>query len=582
MGAMGVTGGGYAYIIGGCSAYSSGACTTLNNTAQTFKIYNNSSGSPAAWSPSGVSMGTNRAYHGAVVLNGFLYVAGGCSGVSGFGVSGCAISTGTVEMAAIGADGTLSGNGSGAWCGSGGGGSCPTITNLPSTSAGGGSMVAVGGSLYFIGGKGGLGGAAQSSVFYATPNASTGAITSWGTASNGLPLARSDGSATVWNNRIYYAGGNNGGTGCNGVGSCQSVFISPTLSSGGDITSAWTTSSASLPVYKSRLALVAYANNLYAIGGDDGNAAVGGLNYSDVEYAPIDVSGGAASTSGDSLGSWSYTTPLPHGILATSAFAANGYLYIMGGAKDGSGATQCSNTTLMAPISSNTSTGTPTGTGNWVEPGSFYQSTVGTTSGSWGSGITYYNGKVYITGGACNNAFVVTSGGSGNKNTQQSTLLSQPQVAKYSLSFDTDTNVYPRSFLFNGTDNSIGARWQLKYRTMSDPGAVTNLGTGIDCSTSVMSGWGQVTSVSSLTLGSLGTYTPLDASGANMSCGRYYTLNVSVDAQNSFGYPDDTSRGPTISDISLRYTAAPSKRSLHGRTFINGLQTPLDTPKYTN
>jgi hypothetical protein len=84
--------------------------------------------------------------------------------------------------------------------------------------------------------------------------------------------------------------------------------------------------------------------------------------------------------------------------------------------------------------------------------------------------------------------------------------------------------------------------------------------------------------VGDVTLGNVNTYVPLDGSGANTNFARYYYLWISIDASQTFGYPEDVQRGPTVSDISLFYTADPSKRMLHGKTFTGGLQQPLDTP----
>ena len=132
---------------------------------------------------------------------------------------------------------------------------------------------------------------------------------------------------------------------------------------------------------------------------------------------------------------------------------------------------------------------------------------------------------------------------------------------------DTDSNVFPNSWLLNGLDNSIGARWQLKYRSQATCIAMTT--------------WGQETVHGDVTLGLPGSFIPKDGSGNNTNCGaRYYYFNVSVDSSKAFGYPDDVSRGPTITDLTLQFTADPSKRLMHGRTFTGGLQQPLDTPNY--
>jgi hypothetical protein len=95
-----------------------------------------------------------------------------------------------------------------------------------------------------------------------------------------------------------------------------------------------------------------------------------------------------------------------------------------------------------------------------------------------------------------------------------------------------------------------------------------------------MATWGQETSFGNVTLGNTGPYNVLDIGGANISCGRYFYFNVSVDSSQAFGYPDDVSRGPTITDLTFQFTADPSKRLMHGRTFTGGLQMPDDTPTY--
>jgi hypothetical protein len=457
--------------------------------------------------------------------------------------------TATTSYAPINTDGTI-----GTWSS---GGSLPTATAW-------GKLVSSGGTLYYVGGQtGGTTSTAQGTVYYTSGISSgnptwngSGATKGIGDTGSGSQTRTMHG-ATVWNNRIYVAGGTDS------AGAVKTaVYVSPQLSSGGNITSNWTSSTA-FSVARQNLSLASYANNLYVLGGDDGT------NYlSDTQFAKI-------STSDGSVGSWNYSTNLPRPVSGADTFAANGYIYLVGGR---SAASTCSQSSLVAPVSSNTTIASgdnPTGVGSWGESNQKFG------GARYGNSAQYSGGKLYVLGGGCA-ALIGTGSGVTNDRVYTTGVMSQPQTAKYSISFDTDTNVYPSNFLVNGTDNSTGAQWQLKYRTMSDPGAITNLGTGVDCSTSAMSNWGQQTNYGTLTLGSITTYTPYDGSGANMSCGRYYFLNLSVDAQNSLTYPEDTTRGPAITDLSLRYTAAPSKRSLHGRTFINGVQNPLDTPAYAN
>jgi hypothetical protein len=302
-------------------------------------------------------------------------------------------------------------------------------------------------------------------------------------------------------------------------------------------------------VARSGLTVIAYANNLYVLGGFDGT------NYlSDSQYAQI-------STTDGSAGSWSYSTSLPNALSQADGFAANGYIYLIGGR---SAATTCTTATLLAPISANTTIASgnhPTGVGQWFQTAQSY------TGARYGAAVASYGGKAYVLGGACGSTLTYAS-----PVTQQTTLLSQPQVAKYSIMIDTDTDVFPNYWLINGLDNSIGAKWQLKYTSMTN---TTTL-----CTSPAMTTWGQATNFGNITLGSPGAYIPLDGSGVNTNCARFFDFNVTVDSSQAFGYPDDVTRGPTITDLTLEFTADPSKRLMHGRTFTGGIQQPDDTPDY--
>lgn len=530
----------YAYVIGGCTVGDSpGACTTRTDVIQTFQIYNNDSGSPAGYTTSANTYGTNpnRIGASAAVMNGYLYLAGGCTSTTD-----CTTAVNTVSYATIdAATGTL-----GTWANT-----TAALTAVRTW----GKLLATGGTLYYIGGQD-SGANEQTTVYYGTP--SSGNIGSWGTAANGLPAARTKLGAAVWNDRLYVVGGLSDGATL--TTDTNTVYISPQLTSGGDITSAWTTSTA-FSVNRYGAAVTAYANNLYLLGGNDG------ANYlSDVQFAKIDPSDGT-------VGSWTYSTSMPSALAQAEAFAANGYIYLLGGR---SSATTCDPVTLVAPISANTTISTgnnPTGVGEWYETNQRY------TGARYGAAAAYSQGKLYVMGGGCGATLTYAS-----PVVQQTAVLSQPQVAKYSIEIDTDTDVFPTTWLMNGVDNSIGARWQLTYRSMHDLDTAVN--PLEDCGTSVtmptMTTWGSDTNFGNVALGVLGIYTPKNSSDGNINCARYYYFNISVDSSQAFGYPDDVTRGPTITDLTLQFTADPSKRLMHGRTFTGGLQQPIDTPKYAN
>lgn len=726
----------YAFVVGGCTNGASPTCNanSMTRVVQTFQIYNNDSGSPAGYDVAGNLFATDRVGASSAVVDGHLYVAGGCI------TSGdCNDATNSVQYAPLNDDGSI-----GTWS---------AAANLPADRAWG-QLEAAGGTLYYIGGQNDSA-TAQATVYYATP--SGGAIASWSTASNGLPAARTQHSAAVWNNRIYVTGGN-----ATGGAAQTTVYISPQLNAGGNISSAWNASGTQFSVARNGHTTVAYANNLYILGGYTGTAYL-----SDVQFTQINADG--------TVDPWSFTTSLPTSIRQADGFAANGYMYLTGGR---SAEADCINKTLVAPISANTTIATgnnPTGVGEWYETNTRYNSS------RYGATVAYESGKAYLSGGGCEkrgvkiasvtpstiaastthnvampssvtagdlllvlftnngNTTVTTpagwtqidvqrqnattargsvfakvavgteggtsvnfatpasvaaaaqtyrvlagdwhgtiatgvaaasvaagttaspnppaldpaawgiedtlwiayaagrtytgittppSGYGNNTHTQQgsgttgasvssvwrngavanedpgtftmansqsgvaftiairpptpvftytganrviqTTLLSQPQVARYSRMIDVDSDVFPTYWLLNGIDNSIGARWILNYRSMTD--------TTTACTSPAMTTWGQDTNVGAVTLGQPGVYTPKDGAGVNTNCARFFYLAVSIDSSRSFGYPEDVARGPTITDFSLFFTADPSKRLRHGKTFTGGELQPLDTP----
>ncbi len=346
----------YAYLTGGCTAGSAPAsCSARTDVIQTFQIYNNDSGAPANYttaSPSNL-FATDRFGVAGTVLNGYIYVAGGC-----VGIKDCDDTSDLVDFAELGDDGTV-----GTWT---------NTTDLPAELVYG-QLEEAGGTLYYIGGQDATG-AAVSTVYYATP-AGDGSISSWSTASNGLPATRTALGATVWNDRIYVTGGRSGSS------VASTVYYSPDLSGGGNISSAWT-SGTGFNVARSGATAIAYANNLYILGGYDG------LNFlSDVQYTQINSDG--------SLDSWSYTTSLPRNVSQADGFAANGYMYLFGGKQTD---IVCTSNTYVAPISANTtiaSGNNPTGLGEWFLTNEQF------SAERSGLAAVYHEGKAHVLGGSC-------------------------------------------------------------------------------------------------------------------------------------------------------------------------------------
>lgn len=352
----------YAYIIGGCTAGNSPSCSTRTDTIQTFQIYNNDSGAPADYSSSANLFPVDRFGASANVNNGYIYIAGGC-----IGDLDCNNAANTVEYAPLNPDGSI-----GTWS---------TTTSLPADRVYG-QLETAGGTLYYIGGQDDTK-AAQSTIYYATPG-SGGAIASWSVATGGVgdtagggAVARTQFGATVWNNRIYVAGGYDASN-----NPMNTVFVSPQLNSGGDIPADSWTGVTAFNVPRNGVTAIAYANNLYILGGHDG------LNFlSDVQYTQINADG--------TLDGWSYTASLPRNVSHADGFAANGYMYIFGGRQTD---ILCTTNTYVAPISANTSVASgnnPTGLGEWFLTNERFSAERSAHS------AVYYEGKAYLLGGAC-------------------------------------------------------------------------------------------------------------------------------------------------------------------------------------
>lgn len=346
-----------AYILGGCSAgVGTGSCSTLDPSVQNILIHNNEGGAPEGYAAATNLFNTDRIAASATVLNGRLYIAGGCTDSAS-----CATVTDDVQYAQLDASGVV-----GTWN--------SVTADLPAGLAWG-QLENAGGTLYFIGGQSNTA-VPSANIYYATPT-SGGDVTSWSTTTAGLPQARTQHSAAVWDNRIYVVGGLNASSTAQ-----NTVYVSPQLNSGGDIGS-WSTLG-SFDVARSGLSAITYANNLYILGGLTGTTYL-----SDVQVAKINSDG--------TLGDWAFTANLPMPIQQADGFAANGYMYIFGG-RSGPTVDDCQDRTYVAPISANTSVGSgnnPTGLGSWYEAAASYNGE------RYGIATAYHEGRAYLLGGGC-------------------------------------------------------------------------------------------------------------------------------------------------------------------------------------
>lgn len=502
----GVAANGYIYAVGGCTAGNPPSnCTAYDGSVLTLQVYNNSSGAPAAYTSSTNTYSTDRIGASSVILNGYLYFVGGAN-------SG-GTSLNTVDYAKLNDDGTL-----GAWS---------TATVGLSVARAYFKLLVNNGYLYVVGGTGN--GNANNSTEHAAPSVSTGNITTTWVTDTALPTVLSGLDGAVYNGYIYATGG----TG-NGQAIYNTVYYNK-INADGTLSTWNSTNTFTTP--RSGHLTMAYNSTLYIIGGYDKT------NYlNDVQYAKINADG--------TINAFSFSANLPQPVHQASGFTANGYLYVVGG-KNGA---VCTNNTYVASIGANTTIAAgnnPTGLGAWSQTG------VKFNIARSGAASAYGNGKIYVLGGGCGGTLATTT-----DRIYYSTLLAQPQVARYSYEIDAGSDIFPSKTLFNGIDNGIGASWQLNYRSSTNAAAI----------------WGNNTLYGSTVLGTPQVYTPVDSTGVNTNYSRYHFIELTIDVSQAFGYPEDITRGPTITDSTFQFSADPSKRLRNGKTFVGGEQQPLDTP----
>jgi hypothetical protein len=106
-------------------------------------------------------------------------------------------------------------------------------------------------------------------------------------------------------------------------------------------------------------------------------------------------------------------------------------------------------------------------------------------------------------------------------------------------------------------------------------GTITYLDGTTNTITAVAQSGASLTVTTTKTIGSAQAYS---ISRVDTQFARWYYFSINIDASQTFGYPEDVDRGPTIWDLSLFFTADPNKRLRHGKTFTGGELQPLDTP----
>lgn len=286
---------GYLYRIGG----------KIHNVGQTPDVQFaqiKTAGDVDAWSLS-ASMGV-RNNAASVAHNGYLYILGGQSGTTGTALA-------TNMRIPLNANGTMG-------------------TAVTSSSAATGSFAvatrslgafAYNGYMYAIGGSNAAGTTYLQTVQRSPIDPSTGALGTWSTTGM-TQLAAGTGrwghGVVFYNNRIYIAGGRLNST------TVSNAVLHTTLSTAGVMGASWTSPGTSFSTARTQHRLVQYGGYMYLLGGWDGTTV-----YFDVQYAKINSDG--------TLAAWAATESLFGGsggaVHSFGAFAANGYIYVTGGAK---------------------------------------------------------------------------------------------------------------------------------------------------------------------------------------------------------------------------------------------------------
>jgi hypothetical protein len=496
------------YTVGGCTTGNPPqTCSARSNLTEYFQIYNATNSSTRA-------IGTTTALASAttgvqaVAYKGYLYTAGGC-GTYTVSSANCGGTSSTVQSAPINPDGSL-----GAYTTTG-------VTALPGP-RGFGCMVALNDTLYYLGGA--SNGPPQPDVYYSAISA--GSVGAWGTATSlPAPSNRQGQSCATYADRIYVTGGQTTNSASSTV---ATTYYSSALPSGGG-TISWTagTSFTGARNYHSTVAVAGY---LYVIGGYSGT---GTTFLSDVQYAQIDPSTGA-------IGAWSFSNDLPLKSRQSGAFAANGYIYIIGGA---TAAATCTNTTFVANVSSN-------------GPVGMWQQGVATSiTASAGNGSAYYNGYYYLIGGndCTNNITTDYYGGE----------QSQAIRSIFTRYIDFVGDATPQKFVINGGNAQVNAvdieKWRMTY---SSSRQATN-------------SFGVPTVNASLPFGpNPFVITAIDGSSVNQGVGRYWSITFDIDQTQSFAFIDSTQ--PAITAYSFYYSPSGNTRLRNGRIFQDQTKQALD------
>jgi hypothetical protein len=509
---------GYMYLMGGChtteSTFTFDNCTTIvtaTTTTETevYQPNDGGTGQTGAWSTTGATaLTTAKADAAALAYNGYLYSVGGCTGYTTGACTGSGQYSSDVRYASINSDGTL-----GSW-------SAATAQLATGTMLL--QIAAYNGYMYVLGGRTNATGAV-STVLYGTIG-STGDITTWNTGTamdaGGVGSVRRNFGVAISNGYIYAAGGEN----ASGTKLSSTEYAALSASDGS--VGSWTNGTSLATTNQSTTArsgtgLVAYAGNLYIVGGVDS----GGNTLQDIQYAPLNSGTGA-------IGSWANTIEAPRGSISRQTYAANGYMYFLGNETT---STQVS----YADISSNGTLGALHDQPNVLAGAHAHGS------------VAYYNGILYLLGGCTLSSGVCSTVSSTNEKAGQ---LAISRAAHYSKLWQTQgVDTAPSQISLGGTLQGQGSAVAAILRTAS----------------SFDSTLGVAQIINPVIFNTFYRVFALNSSGTNVGVANTYALQVKLDDTQEGTFPDINTSQTAVSDITLYYHANPGRRLRHGASFSN-------------
>lgn len=493
---------GVLHQISGCNNLSQPTCGTFpGSTAYAYaRLNNGGSGVNGTWT-SAQSLPAVRGFAAATVANGYIYVIGGCS------ITDCGNSQQTtVYYNKVQSDGSLAN---------------PWSSGTPLNSARGQeAAVVVGGYIYVLGGFNNTG-SKTNTVQYNTIDPTTGALGgTWTTSSTLLNSVRGN-SAVSYNGYIYmmdgdttsaptlateytYVGVNGGAPSDPGCGTTWCATTSLPTGAGTYFGAA-----------------TVYGNKVYFNGGQ----FIGSASYSsDTYYATLSSNG---------IGSWTKaSTGFANGRYQHATFAANGFLYIMGGGS----AVACEASFQYAPI-------LPSG-----DLGSWQTGAAVSTGRSGMVGVRVEGSAFFIGGQPCASPVATVD---------RTSLQSISRKGSYSRLLDFEKGVLPTKLITRGA-KLTGSKTNLSYSTVNNVASnYTNSQSLVDI------GYGGASS-STFSL------------GTNVTLSRYMFLRYTIDDSNSATFPDSVGGQSTITDYDINFTANPGSRLKGGRTFTNGVDRGLN------